>query len=153
MSLSQIETDLKAQVSSSVYVEKDDHGQPYIVTPFAFDDGDEPVIALVPNGKGWMLSDFGNTLLRLSYRLDADEYDSPETQRKIDAAVALAQITKQGGKLTRALPEGEYAVALFEFTHALMRIDELGRIAMQQPQPALSARKLTRPELKEQTSL
>lgn len=134
MSLSQIETDLKTQVSSSVYVEKDDHGQPYVVTPFAFDDGDEPVIALVPNGKGWMLSDFGNTLLRLSYRLDADEYDSPDTQRKIDDAVALAQITKQGGELTRALPEGgEYAIALFEFAHALMRIDELGRIAMQQP--------------------
>lgn len=154
MSLSQIETDLKAQVSRSVYVEKDDYGQPYVVTPFAFDDGDEPVIALVPNGNGWMLSDFGSTLLRLSYRLNTDEYDSPDTQRKIDDAVALAQITKQGGKLTRALPEGRYADALFEFAHALMRIDELGRIAMQQPQPELmpAARKLTGPKLKDEVT-
>ena len=148
MSLSQIETDLKAQVSASVYVEKDDHGQPYVVTPLAFNDGDEPVIALVPNGNGWTLSDFGNTLLRLSYRLDADEYDSPDTQRKIHDAIAMAQITKQGGELTRALPEGEYAEALFEFVHALMRIDELGRTAMRQPQPAASPS--SRPKLKTQ---
>lgn len=136
MSLSQIEADLKAQVSRSVCIGKDERGQHYIDTPFTFDDGDEPVIALVPNGKGWVLSDFGNTLLRMSYRLNEDEYDSPDTQRKLDAAIAMAQITKQGGSLTRALPEGEYAYALFEFAHALMRIDEISS-PVNQPQPAI----------------
>ena len=147
MSLSQIEADLKAQVSRSVCIEKDDRGQHYIATPFAFADGDEPVIALVPNGKGWVLSDFGNTLLRLSYRLDEDEYDSPDTQSKLDAAVAMAQITKQGGRLTRALPEGEYAYALFEFAYALMRIDELGHIDAPQSR---AASQLSRPRFKDE---
>lgn len=135
MSLSQIEADLKAQVSRSVCIGKDERGQHYIDTPFTFDDGDEPVIALVPNGKGWVLSDLGNTLLRMSYRLNEDEYDSPDTQRKLDAAIAMAQITKQGGRLTHALPEGEYAYALFEFAHALMRIDEISS-PVNQPKPA-----------------
>jgi len=149
MSLSQIEADLKAQVSRSVCIGKDERGQHYIDTPFTFDDGDEPVIALVPNGKGWVLSDLGNTLLRMSYRLNAAEYDSPDTQRKLDAAIAMAQITKQGGRLTRALPEGKYAYALFEFAYALMRIDELSSHA-NQPKP--TAKRSRRPKFKDEVA-
>ena len=128
-SLREFEAALKSGLARSVYIEKGDDGVPCIVTPFAFADGDEPVIAIVHDGGGWSLSDLGNTLLRLSFRLDEREYDHPDTRRKIDAAIAMARIRKRGGELTLALSEPDCAAAVFEFAYALMRIDELGASA------------------------
>ena len=125
-SLREFETALKASLDRSVYVEKGDDGVPCIVTPFAFADGDEPVIAIVRDGGGWSLSDLGNTLLRLSFRLDEREYDHPDTRREIDDAIAMARIRRRGGELTLALAEPDCAADVFEFARALMRIDELG---------------------------
>ena len=65
MSLSEIARDLQAQISKSMYVEAGDDGRHYVATPFVFGDGDQPVIALAPDGDGWMLSDLGSTLFRL----------------------------------------------------------------------------------------
>ena len=125
--LSELETALKTIPTRSVYIEKGDDGVPYIVTPFAFSDGDEPVIAIVRDGDGgWSLSDFGNTLLRLSYRLDEREYAAPGTRREIDDAIGAARIRKRGGELTLAISEPDCAAAILDFARALMRIDELG---------------------------
>ena len=125
-SLRGFETALKSSLARSVYIEKGDDGVPYIVTPFVFSDGDEPVIAIVRDGGGWSLSDLGNTLLRLSFRLDEREYDHPDTRREIDDAIAMARIRRRGGELTLALSEPDFAGDVFEFAYALMRIDELG---------------------------
>ena len=123
----ELESALKSSPTRSVYIEKGDDGVPYIVTPFAFADGDEPVIAIVRDGDGgWALSDFGNTLLRLSYKIDEREYDAPDTRRKIDDAIASARIRERGGELTLALSDPDCAGAVLDFARALMRIDELG---------------------------
>lgn len=128
-SLSELELALKEQVSGSVRIEKDDGGGARVVTPFAFSDGDEPVIAVVPNADGWTLTDHGNTLLRLSWMLDERQYDRPDTQRKMRDAMATARIDKRGGALTRPASERDFAADIFDFAYALMRIDELGRYA------------------------
>ena len=134
--LREIESALKSSLTRSVYIENGDDGVPYVVTPFAFADGDEPVIAIVRDGGGWSLSDFGNTLLRLSYRLDERECDAPETRREMDDAIATAKIRKRGGELTLAISEPDCAGAVLEFARALMRIDELGaRRTVQPSQP------------------
>ena len=127
--LRELESALKIGPTRSVYIEKGDDGVPYIVTPFAFADGDEPVIAIVRDGGGWSLSDFGNTLLRLSCRLGEREYDAPGTRREIDAAIGAARIRKRGGELTLAISELDCAAAVLDFARALMRIDELGASA------------------------
>ena len=125
-SLREFETALKASLARSVYIEKGGDGVPCVVTPFAFADGDEPVIAIVRDGGGWSLSDLGNTLLRLSFRLDERECDHPDTRREIDDAIAMARIRRRGGELTLAISEPDCAADIFEFAYALMRIDELG---------------------------
>ena len=127
-SLSELELALKEQLPTSVRIEKDG-GDARVVTPFAFADGDEPVIAVVPGADGWTLTDHGNTLLRLSWMLDEREYDRPDTQRKMRDAIAMARIDKRGGALTRALSEQDFVADIFDFAYALMRIDELGRDA------------------------
>ena len=131
----ELESTLKSSLTRSVYIEKGDDGVSYVVTPFAFADGDEPVIAIVRDGDGgWSLSDFGNTLLRLSCKVDEREYDAPDTRRKIEDAIASARIRERGGELTLALSEPDCAGAVLDFARALMRIDELGEDA---PTPAI----------------
>lgn len=126
MSLPEIATDLQAQISRSVYVEKGDDGQLYIATPFAFGDGDQPVVALIPNEDGWMLSDLGNTMFRLGFQVDDDAMANPSNRQRLDSALSMAGISRRDDELTKPLQNGDYADALFDFVHALLKIDELG---------------------------
>ena len=126
VSLSEITRDLQSQISQSLRIETDHRGQHYIATPFVFGDGDQPVIALSPEGDGWALSDRGNSLFRLGFQLTDAEYDDPAQRQRMDSILAMAGIKQRGGELVKELPSGQYAAALFDFVHALLKIDELG---------------------------
>ena len=122
----EIARELQSQISQSVRIEADAKGQHYIATPFTFGDGDQPVVVLAPNQDGWMLSDRGTTLFRLGFQLNDAEYNDPENRRRLDSALAMAGISRHDGELTKPLPPGRYADAVFDFIHALLKIDELG---------------------------
>ena len=136
MSLSEIARDLQSEISQALYIEADGRGQHYIATPFTFGDGDQPVIVLAPNQDGWMLSDRGTTLFRLCFQLNDAEYSAPENQRRLDSALAMAGISPHNGELTKPLLLGQYADAVFDFVHALLKIDELGDFPATTQQPA-----------------
>ena len=126
MSLSEVTRDLQSQISQSLRIETDHRGQHYIATPFVFGDGDQPVIALSPEGDGWALSDRGNSLFRLGHQLTDAEYDDPALRRRMDSALVMAGIRQRDDELVKEIPPGQYAAALFNFVHALLKIDELG---------------------------
>ena len=135
MSLSKIVRDLQAQISKSVYVETDNRGRHRIATPFAFGDGDQPVIVLVPNGEGWMLSDSGSTLFRLGFQMDDAAMANPANKRRLNSALSMAGISRRDDELTKPLLNSDYAGALFDFVHALLKIDELGDFGLASQNP------------------
>lgn len=126
MSFKELERTLQAQLCESVYVVTNDDGRHYIATPFSYGDGDGPVIALRRNGKGWVLSDEGNTMMRLSWRLSEKELRDPKRQRKIADALALSQASQKDGELFLDVNKSRYGEALFDFVHSLLIVDELG---------------------------
>ena len=126
MSFQELERELQAQICESVHIVTKDDGRHYIATPFFYGDGDGPVIALRQNGKGWVLSDEGNTMMRLSWRLSEKELKAPERQRKIADALALSQANQKDGELFLDVPNSKYSEALFDFVHSLLIVDELG---------------------------
>ena len=126
ISESKIARDLQGQIAKSVYVEKSEDGQLYIATPFAFGDGDQPVIALIPNGGGWMLSDLGSTFSRLGFQMNESAMADPANRQRLNSALSIAGIKRHNDELTKPLQNGEYAGALFDFVHALLKIDEFG---------------------------
>lgn len=116
--------DFQAQVSRSIYVDRDDAGQHYIATPFAFDDGDEPVLALIEDsGNRLLLSDLGNTLFRMDYE---GLYASQSIQQELNRTLADAGISRHNDELTKPLPFGQYAETVLDFVHTLLTIDKLG---------------------------
>ena len=81
----------------------DQQGQHYIATPFAFDDGDEPVVALIEDGSNQaLLSDLGNTFFRMSY-------ESRPDPGEVSRILADAGISQHNGDLTMPLRQGQYA--------------------------------------------
>ena len=119
MLTSRIIDDFQAQVARPFYIDCDDDGQHYIATPFAFDDGDEPIVALIEDSRSrLLLSDLGNTFFRMSYesRLDLGE---------VSRILADAGISRHNGELTKLLPQGRYAETALDFVHALLKIDKL----------------------------
>ena len=117
--LSEIARDLQAQISQSLYVDTDQQGQHYIATPFAFDDGDEPVVALIEDGSNQaLLSDLGNTFFRMSY-------ESRPDPGEVSRILADAGISQHNGELTKPLRQGQYAEAVLGFVHALLKIDKM----------------------------
>ena len=140
MSLSEIARDLQAQIAKSVYVDTDDDGRHYIATPFVFGDGDQPFIAVVPNGDGWMLSDLGHTFFRLGFQMNDAAIANPANKRRLNSALSMAGISRQNDELTKPLENGNYVDALFDFVHALLKIDELGDFGVTAYNPGNSLR-------------
>ena len=116
--------DFQDQVSRSIYIDRADDGQHYIATPFAFDDGDEPVIALFEDsGNRLLLSDLGHTLFRMDYeRL----YSNQSIQQDLNRTLADAGISRRNDELTKPLTYGQYAETVLDFVHTLLTIDKLG---------------------------
>ena len=119
MLTSRIIDDFQAQVARPFYIDCDDDGQHYIATPFAFDDGDEPVVALIEDGSNQaLLSDLGNTFFRMSY-------ESRPDPGEVSRILADAGISQHNGDLTMPLRQGQYAEAVLDFVHALLKIDKM----------------------------
>ena len=117
MLTSRIIDDFQAQVSGPFDIDRDDDGQHYIATPFAFDDGDEPVVALIEGSSNQLLlSDLGNTFFRRSY-------ESRPDQGEVSRILADAGISRHNEELTKRLPQGQYAETVLGFVHALLKID------------------------------
>ena len=147
MSPSEIASKLQAQISKSVYVEKDDDGQLHVATPFTFGDGDQPVIALMPNGDGWLLSDLGSTMFRLGFQLD-DAMANPTNKHRLNSALSMAGLNLHNDVLTKPLQNGNYADALFDFIHALLKIDEMGDFGVVDSAARASGRGASRPQVR-----
>ena len=108
MSFQELERELQAQICESVHIVANENGGYYIATPFYYGDGDGPVIALRRNGKGWVLSDEGSAMMRLSWRLSEEELGEPERQRKIADALALSQASQKNGELVLQVNGSRY---------------------------------------------
>lgn len=125
MSIDAIERDFKAKVCEKVKLASVDSGRCRVFTPFMFDDGDHLSIVLKKDGAGWMLSDEGNTYMRLTY--DMDEQSLREGQRRviISNALSLFDVEDRDGELVLGVQDGMYGDALFSFVQAILKIADV----------------------------
>lgn len=126
MLLSRTIDDFQAEVSRAIYIDCDAVGQHYITTPYAYDDGDVPIVALIEDGGGdrMLLSDLGNALFRMDYER---QYANRSVQKAVSRALLGAGITRHNDELTKPLPYGQYVETALDFVHTLLKIDQMGR--------------------------
>ena len=129
MSIDTIERDFKATVCEKVKLAPEGLERCRVFTPFTFDDGDHLSIVLKKDGAGWMLSDEGNTYMRLTYDIDEQSLREGQRQVIISNALSLFDVEDRDGELVLGVQDGLYGDALFSFVQAILKIADVSYLS------------------------
>jgi hypothetical protein len=129
MTTGQIEHEFRAKVSDEIRVESEGVGRFRVFSPFLLDDGDHLSIVLRCEGTQWVLSDEGQTLMRLTYDMDDRDLEQGTRQKVITSALATFSVEDRGGELVLRVSDGQYGDALYSFVQALLRMSDVSYLA------------------------
>ena len=136
MSIDAIEREFKAKVYEKVTITPEGLERRRVFTPFMFDDGDHLSIVLKKDGAGWMLSDEGNTYMRLTYDIDEQDLYRGQRYEIISNALSLFDVEDRDGELVISVRDGMYGDALFSFVQAILKIADMSYLANERVQSA-----------------
>ena len=122
LSLAAIERDFREAVSARIELVADGAERYRVLNPFLFDDGDHFSIVLRREGERWVLSDEGNTWMRLTY--DLSEKDLRRGSRRKVIADALSQfgIEDRDHEFVISVVGERYGDALLPFVQGISRV-------------------------------
>ena len=121
-----LELSLRERLAAIVQIHEHDDGVLMLETPFCFPDGDRYSIYLVesPNGE-IRLSDYGHTLMHISYEYDVDAlYDGSRGVLR-EQIVRECALEENDGEFSVSVSADDIADVLFTFAQALTRIYDL----------------------------
>lgn len=136
MDLHEIEADFRTKVAERLRVASEGVNRYRIFTPFMFDDGDHLSIVLRRERDRWVLSDEGNTFMRLSYRLDEKSLHSGTRQKVISDALSNYGVDDDNGELRLIVPGDAFGDALYTFVQGLLRISDVTLLSRERVQSA-----------------
>ncbi|MEJ7812688.1 MAG: DUF1828 domain-containing protein [Gemmatimonadaceae bacterium] len=131
-SIAEIERDFETKVCSGVRLLREGAGRFRVFTPFSFDDGDRLSVVLRGEDRQWMLSDEGNTYLRLSYRLDDRAIQAEGRQKIIENALNAGGVEDRNGELVAHVEQEQYGDALYSLVQAILRISDVALLTREQ---------------------
>ena len=129
MSIDAIERDFNANVCEKLQIAPEGSGRYRVFTPFMFDDGDHLAIVLKKDEAGWMLSDEGNTYMRLTFDVDEQSLREGKRQTIISNALSLFDVEDRDGELVIRVNNGLYGDALFSFVQAILKIAAVSHLS------------------------
>ena len=97
-----------------------------------FDDGDHLAIVLKNELGNWVLSDEGNTYMRLTYKMDEKSYRNGNRQKIISNALSVFDVQDRDGELISKIPNSQYGDALYSFVQALLKISDVTLLSREQ---------------------
>jgi hypothetical protein len=125
MELQVIEQDFRKSVGEKVSLLREGNERYRVFTPFLFEDGDHLSIVFKRVGRHWVLSDEGNTLMRLTYEIDLRDLLRGNRQKIIDGALNTYGVANQEGELVFVVRDDAYGDALFSFVQSLIKISDV----------------------------
>jgi hypothetical protein len=125
MELQAIEQDFRQSVGEKVSLLQEGNERYRVFTPFLFEDGDHLSIVFKRAGRDWVLSDEGNTLMRLTYEIDLRDLLRGSRQKIIDGALNTFGVANQDGELVFVVRGDAYGDALFSFVQSLIKISDV----------------------------
>lgn len=117
--------EFRKQAGSAVELHSDGRNRYTILTPLAFDDGDLFPIVLKREGDCWWLSDEGGSLMHLSYKVDEADLRKGTRRELIERTVEAFALENREGELRLRINGQGYGAALYNFLHALAKIDDV----------------------------
>ena len=134
MSIKTTEKDFLETVSAEIHLSTDGPNRFRVWTPFRFDDGDHLAIVLKNEGNRWLISDEGHTYMHLTYDIDDQLLHTGQRKQLISKALSMFDVEDRGGELIRAVSDGDYGKALYDFAQALLRIADVSYLSTERVQ-------------------
>lgn len=125
MNTLELEKDFKEKVCSEISLYSEGKNRFKVFTPFQFDNGDHLSIALVNSEKGWILTDEGNTFMRLSESMDVNFLEKGKRSEILNQILKTYSIIDYEGELVSEIEKGQYGNSLFSFIQGLVQISDL----------------------------
>lgn len=132
MSVQIIEAAFKQRVCEQLSLMPEGRERYQVLTPFLFDDGDHLAIVLKQRHGQWILSDEGNTYMRLTYDLDESDLHRGTRRRIIENTLAAFSVEDQHGELIARIEDDQYGDALYSFIQALLKISDVTFLTREQ---------------------
>lgn len=117
-----IERDFRDAVSSRIELIADGAQRYRVLNPFLFDDGDHFSIVLRREGAKWVLSDEGNTWMRLTEDISEKDLLRGTRREVISDALSLFEIEDRGGEFVVSVAGERYGDALLSFVQGISRV-------------------------------
>lgn len=136
MDIQEIEAIFRAKVVEHLRLESEGVNRFRVFNPFVFDDGDHLSIVLKREGDGWVISDEGNTYMRLTYRMEEKSFLSGTRQKIIGDAIEMFGLEDRDGEIIIKISEKDLGDALYSFVQGVLRISDTTLLSRERVQSA-----------------
>lgn len=124
--LPSLEDRLCKTLCGHVKLRKTRQGLVQVVTPFAFTDGDTFQLYLEETSAGGVrLTDYGHTLMHLSYENDLTKFREGTRGKLLDQVMASSGVHEEEGKLVLDSSLDDLGTSVLQFGQALTRVYDL----------------------------
>ena len=113
------------RICSSITLEQAGTARYHVRSPFIFDDGDEIGLVLRNDQGQWILSDEGQTLMHLSYRIEPRDVASGNRAKIIANALSMFGVEERDGELRLPVSDNQYGDALYGLAQTILRIADV----------------------------
>jgi len=103
-----------------------------ISSPFQFDDGDHIKIVLKRDGKDWILSDEGHTLMHLNYYLDETQLLEGHREKILFETVENLSLSYDRGRIFTKIDKKSMGNQLFRLIQGIIQIDDVLYLSREQ---------------------
>lgn len=117
--------DFREKVCAQVQLQEEGRHRYRVFTPFTHDDGDHLSIVLKKEGAAWILSDEGNTYMRLTYDVGEGDFRKGNRAKIIENALAEFSVEDRQGELIVRCSENNFGNCLFSFVQAMLKIGDV----------------------------
>ena len=125
MAVDTIISDFKRKVCEKVRVEPEGLNRYRVFTPFLHEDGDHLAIVLRREKDEWLLSDEGNTFMRLTYEIDESDFRKGTRAKIIGNALDAFSVVDREGELIVTCRDEAWGDALYSFIQALLKVNDV----------------------------
>ena len=121
--------DIMGKVGKSVQVLPEGIDRYRVIMPFTFDDGDSLNIFLRKKAENkWLVSDEGNTLMRLSYNFDEKDLDGTRS-KIISNSLIFSGVMDISGEFSIEIEKNNIADAIFSLSQAILKVMDVSFIS------------------------
>jgi len=121
--------DLRRQLCEAINIESNGDGSYLVTMPFYYPDGDGLGLSLRVDRGQWLFSDGGETLMRLSWKLDLETLEEGQRFRFLRGALLGNGAENRHGELVVPVQGNDFSSACYRLLQAIMQVTDLRYLA------------------------